>query len=132
MGSPINATSLQIPDVTSRLVPAEGPKVIPVRLDFTGAILSYTLDLTIPFQATQISIIQTMFIDLSDPSCNGLTIQTSQLSVQKIVAKSNTQGYYQCQVPNPPKFTFTAPSGGGVAQVLLMNIDIPGMVWATA
>lgn len=130
MGSPIVANNLQIPQVSSRLVPPEGPKAIPVILDFTS-VTSYSLDLTVQYDRQYISMIQTMFIDMSDPALNQLTIQTSNLGVQQLVAAPNTQGYYQAQVPSPARLTFSVPGTGGIARVLLLNTDIPGAVWKT-
>lgn len=116
--------------VSDRLLPEEGPKGIPIILDFTTQ-LFYSVDLTNLIQTTYISMLQTVFVDLSDPLLSNVAITTG-VSVQTIIAKAQTQGYYNALIPNPPKMTFTAAGAGGVAKIILINVAIPGAVWPTA
>lgn len=132
MSTLIAANNLLAQPISIHLLPSEGPKSIPLILDFTGAILEYELDLSQMYDATQISMLQSIFIDLSDPALSNLMILTAANdSLQQIVAKAQTQGYYQMICPNPPKMTFTASAGGGVARVVLLNVAVPGSVWVT-
>jgi len=132
MSTLIAANNALIQPVSVHLLPSEGPKSIPLVLDFTGAILSYAIDLSMMFDQQYITMLQSIFIDLSDPSLSNLSIQTSDSnSLQTIVAKAQTQGYYQILVPNPPKLIFTASAAGGIARIALLNIAVPGSVWPT-
>lgn len=125
----INPSSLQVTPVSDRLLPQEGPKGIPLILDF-GANASYSVDLTNILATAYISMLQTLFIDLSDPALSNVSVDTG-VSVQTITAKAQTQGYYNALIPNPPKLTFRSTGGAGVARIILINVAIPGSVWPT-
>jgi hypothetical protein len=76
------------------------------------------------------SMLQTIFIDM-DGQANPLTV-TINGSGQRIIAKQNTQGYYNVLAPNPIKVRFQTSAGGVIAlPVYLCNMAIPGSVWAT-
>jgi hypothetical protein len=126
---PISPSSLLVQPVSDRLLPDEGPKGIPLLLDFSLN-ASYSVDLTNVLQTGYISMLQTLYIDLSDPALGNVSVDTG-VSVQTITAKAQTQGYYNALIPNPPKLTFRSTGGAGVARIILINVAIPGHVWAT-
>jgi hypothetical protein len=100
-------------------------------LDFTGAIGSYVLDATLFQQKGYLSMVQTLYLDLSS-SANALTVQVGSGGSQLIKAKPNTQGFYPILCPNPPNFLFQSTPGGVIIPIQLINIPIAGIVWATA
>jgi hypothetical protein len=69
----IDPTSLNFQDIANDLVPQDGPKGIPILLDFSGAVTEYDLDMTIPQQQNRISQVQTVYIDASG-STAGMTV----------------------------------------------------------
>lgn len=126
-----NALSIQLP--TNQQLPDEGPKAIPVRLDFTPsspATLTYVLDLELIWSQAKISMIQTIFIDNSQNS-NALSVTVNGTG-QIIVAAANTQGYYAVLCPNPPKLSFSSASSSVALVVFLINIPISGVVWSVS
>lgn len=125
----VNQTNLQILLTQNQLIPDEGPRSIPLPLDFT-ANGSYVLDLE-PLQTQGFfSMVQTVFIDMSG-SAVPLTLQITGGGGQTIVAKANTQGYYTILCPNPARMIFTCV-GGPAMTAYLCNFAIPGSVWPTA
>jgi hypothetical protein len=115
--------------MTSQEVPDEGPKAIPLRLDFSGTTTEYDLDLTNQQQQGYISMIQTLYIDLSATGAADLVV-TMNGSNQVIQAKAGTQGYYSVMCPNPPKLKFTSTADSAVVPVFLINVPIAGVTWS--
>lgn len=114
----------QIP-VFGALIPKEGPRSIPLSLDFTTQ-QSYVVDLTVPVQQKQISLIQSVFIDNSQNSTpvSAVCNQTGQ----KVVCPPNAQGVFPLLAPNPPVITFSS-IGAVVVQAQLLNIPYQPQVW---
>lgn len=132
--NPVNLNKLAL---DNQMIPNEGTKSIAVPpMDFSVANV-YTLDLEIPLQTGQISMVQCLFIDMSTSD------QAMQIFVngsnQVIVAKGRTQGYYAVLAPNPVKLAFSCPGGPGLdpttgrfgISVQLVNVPIPGAIWPT-
>lgn len=124
----IDQKQLQQVLIQNQFVPDEGPKAIPVLLDFTGAVDTYILDIELLQNQGRMSMVQTLFIDLSQ-SANPLTVTIN--GGQTIIAKARTQGYYTILAANPFKATFQSLAGGVVIPVQLINSAIPGVVWST-
>ena len=124
--APINGQNLTIKDTYNFEVPCEGAKVIPLLLDFS-AFTEYDIDLTQLEQQGRFSMLQTVFIDLSDTASALVVVVTDVL--QQIVANGHTQGYYPVLVPNPSKLQIQCLSGQ-VERVHLINVPIAGVVWA--
>lgn len=132
----VPSQGLQIAPVSVHLLPAEGPKAIPVYLDFTGAATSYTVDLSELQSQGYVSMIQSIFIDMQNAlPGSGLLVSVSN-GVQTLQAVYATQGYYQILAQNPVKITFTQlgtpPASAGIGAIIsiaLLNIAIPGVVW---
>ena len=122
-----NLTARLIPNQT---IPDEGPKAIPIRLDFSvagGSITSYSIDLLITQERALLTMVQTLYIDLST-AVNDLIVTVGG-SNQIIQAEAGTQGYYPVLCPNPPKFQFDVAAPGDVDTVFLINVPIAGVVW---
>lgn len=124
----VNQQQLQTVLNQNQFVPDEGPKAIPLRLDFS-ATDTYTLDMQ-NFEALgNISMIQCIFVDNSDNG-NPLVITTN--AGQRIIVKAGTQGYFPVLVSNPVKLTFFSTAGGPIVPLFLLNMPIAGQSWATS
>ena|SRR5271170_6444497 len=128
MGSSIvSQQGLQFALPQNQQVPDEGPKAIPLLLNFANA-AQFTLDLTNLEQRAFISMIQTLYIDASqtdDPTT--ITIEGTN---QVVIAAAKTQGYYPVLCPNPPRFKFANASGSDIINIFLVNAPISGVVWS--
>lgn len=115
--------------LNNQVIPDEGPKEIPLVLDFSASNGDPILvDLTLFGQDGRFSMLQSIFMDLSQ-SPNDVQV-TIDISNQRIVAKTKTQGYYSVLAPNPIKLKFESLQGGLIAvPVALINVPIPGTVW---
>jgi hypothetical protein len=126
MGSNILTPANFLP-MSNQEVPDEGPKAVPLLINF-AAFASYTLDMGNQQQQRYISMIQTLYIDLSAAS-DDMTV-TFPISGQVIHAVKGTQGYYSVLCANPPRMIFANSSGADVVPVFLINVPIAGVVWS--
>lgn len=126
----VNPAGLNFQDAPNNTVPQEGPKAIPILLDFSGAVTEYDLDMTISREQNRISMVQTIYIDAS-LSTNGLTLICEGTN-QRITVKGKTQGYYPIAVPNEPKLQFFGTASDAIIPIILFNTPIAGVQWATA
>lgn len=130
MGSQmINPNSLNVALPQNQQLPSEGPKAIPILLDFTGAIATYTLDLLLLTERGFLSMVQCLYIDNSGSS-NPVVVTVNGTN-QNITAKANTQGYYAVLAPNPCKLTFAGTANTVLVPVFLLNMPVSGSVWST-
>lgn len=109
-------------------IPQEGSKAAPIRLDFTLAD-SYSLDTQNIMARGFLSMVQTLFIDMSSTDV-AMTILING-SGQRLVIKGRTQGYYNVMAPSPVKMIFTCAGGPQDVLVWLINVPVPGHVWPT-
>jgi hypothetical protein len=123
----LDGTQLNFQDPQAQLVPTEGPKGIPILLNFSSS-AQYTLDLTLQVDQKKISMVQTVYVDASSAT-DDLSITINGTN-QVVIAKAGTQGYYQLLVPYPPRFTFDNSSGSDLIPIILLNVPIPGVVWS--
>jgi len=130
--SPVNPGGLNFSPVINQEVPDEGPKAVPIILDFSGAIIEYDLNLLFQQQQTLISMVQTVFIDMTGATHDLKVVVGQGILNQTIYAKAKTSGYYQVLCPNPPQMQFIATALGDIVKVFLINVPIAGSVWATA
>lgn len=109
------------------LVPDEGPKGIPILLDFSTA-----TELDIDYQNMQqrgfVSEIQGVWIDTKDAG-GAFEIQVS-VSGQRVTVPVSRQGYIGLMVPNPPRFKFTCASGQ--VRIILVNFPVNTAIYAVA
>lgn len=101
-------------------VPAEGPRCVPLTLDFT-AVTTLELDYGNMQARNFLSMCQTLWVD------NSLSGQILSAYIpgtgQTIKVPAGTQGYFTCLCPNPIHFIFTS-TGGVVCQVTMCNFPV--------
>ena len=123
----LNLASIPIYDAQ---IPAEGPKAVPINLDFTSGTgePSYTLDLN-NFQTQGfISMVQTLFIDNS-AGTQPIIVTVTAARGQILQAPPGSQGYYPILSPNPAQLQFACSDTSNKAQVILINVGIAPGVW---
>lgn len=125
----IDPKTLKVVVPHNQELPDEGPVSIPLILDFSGAVGTYTVDLLNLQQQGFISRVQCLYIDNADGSAP-LTV-TINGSNQRIVAPANTQGYYPVLCPNPAKLQFDNTAHTIIITVFLLNMPVSGVVWST-
>ena len=125
----LDQTALQYQPVNNQEVPQEGPKAIPLKLDFSKA-TEYDLDLQNLQERGFIAMVQTIYIDNS--AAASPTSAVFNTTNQNVTAAPATQGYYSVLCPNPPRMKFLNTSGADQVVVFLINVPIAGVVWASA
>jgi hypothetical protein len=108
-------------------LPLEGPKTVPLVLDFTQQ-ASYTVDLQNLQGRNFLSSVQAVYVDNSNNAA-GLTL-TFDGTQQAVICKGRTQGYYTVLATNPVRFT-AASAGAVIVRLYLLNVPVAGAVWAT-
>lgn len=126
---PIDLAKMRTLLLENQQIPSEGPKALVFLLDMTTN-ASQSLSLLLTEQTGYISMLQTIFIDMTGIATN--LIITLKGSGQKIFAKAATQGYYNVLCPNPVELQFDGTIGAGqLIPIFLINAPIPGVVWAS-
>jgi hypothetical protein len=115
----------EVPLVNTPKIPKEGPRCIPLNLDFSSQ-ASYGVDLTQAIQQAQVSLIQSAFIDNSGNTST--LVITIDGTGQQITFPASSQGYLMLLCRRVPKFTF-ASAGSVKVTILLSNIAMQGMIW---
>ncbi len=110
------------------MVPAEGPKAIPLLLDFTAA-QSLEVDFSALYSQQKIAYVQTLFIDNSNNTAI-LSIAAGAQSNQVIKVPPGAQAYLPILEPNPPRFVIST-TGGVAVQAQFINVPMPAHVWMT-
>lgn len=127
----VNQNGLQQCATNNQLVPAEGPKSIPVSLDFAaliaaGLVPEFTLDYGNQQAQAQFSVFQSVYMD---NAVNGspltMLIETTQ---QSITCPANSQGYFAVLCQNPLKLRFSS-NGNVRVSVHLLNFPVAPAVW---
>ncbi len=122
----VNQNQLQVVNPNNLFIPAEGPKAIPLYLDFSLT-PEYLLDLQ-QYQSRQFfSMVQTLFCDAAQMT-KDVKIEISGIG-QTIVIKAGTQGYYPVLCPNYVRLLFSS-LGTELFKVQLINLPIAGVVWS--
>ena len=120
-------TQFFISDVTNAQIPAEGPKAIPFKMNFTGQ-PSFSFDLTQIQQRGKFSVMQTLFVD---NSANAVVVTTTfEVSGQILITPAFSQGYYAVIAPTNTKFVVSAP-GATTVNVQFINVPIAPCVWSS-
>lgn len=124
----ISQTQLSYISVLGLTVPPEGPRSVPLPLDFTKT-NQYQLNLQNMVSRNFISMIQALWVDNSQNPAT-LTISLPQTG-QNIIFEPGEQGYVNVLSPNPPIINFL--STGNVAGVFveLLNYPVTNAVWQT-
>jgi hypothetical protein len=101
-------------------MPAEGPRCIPLTLDFTLS-LAYDLDYSNMQSRNFISMVQTIWVD---NSLNAAVLEVTMVGTNQVIkVPAGIQRYYTVLQPNPIKMSF-ASTGAVVCQVILMNFPV--------
>ena len=122
----INPALLSSLPVYGDKVPCQGPRALPVSLNFTGGPV-YTLDYTIQQRIGLFSECQFVFIDASQVD-NPVTVFFLG-SNQAIIAKGRTQGYYPVCAPNPFKCQISCPGSAAIVNLIFGNYPMQASQW---
>ncbi len=122
----INPKSIPFFTVTNLEVPCEGPRCLPLRLDFSLDV-EYQINLQNTEALKQFSMVQSLFIDNSGNG-NSLTI-SNPLTGQSITTGANKQAYKNVLCPNPAQLNFLS-NGGVVCKVHLLNFPVTNCEWS--
>jgi hypothetical protein len=114
--------------VANVVVPAGGPKVVPVLVDFTS-VASVLLDGQSIVSQGKIEYLQGVFIDNS-ANINNLTLTMSTTN-QIIMCPKKSQGYFTIMVPDPPQIVAATPIGL-IVPMFFYNVPIQPAVWSVA
>ena len=129
-GTPYASGNFNFQNVQNQTLPEEGPKSLPLLLDFTGSVTEYDVDLLQIQDQKKLTSVQTLFIDMTGAS--GSMTVTIQGTNQVIVAHENTQGYYAVLCPYPTRLAFVSTDAAIIVSVQLINIPISGAVWSSS
>lgn len=123
--TPQNNAGVAIGNAT---IPVEGPKTIPLQLDFTID-SRYSIDPLLLYMQQTLSLIQGVW---ADNSKNGspLTVSISATK-QNIVIAPGDQGFYPVLSPKSGTIEFFT-NGGIVLDVSLYNVPLPASQWGTS
>lgn len=124
----INQSTLQVCQVKNQTAPAEGPRAVPISVDFSVAGGSpYSLDYSNQ-QAGKFSQLQALYIDNAG---NGSAVSVTINGVgQVITCPANSQGYFPVLCMNPIKLEF-ASNGNVAVPIILLNFPVAPAVWNT-
>jgi hypothetical protein len=113
--------------VAAMVVPIDGPKVIPVVLDFSGA-TSIPIDAYSVIEQKKIGYLQTVQIDnsLNDQS---ITL-TCDLTNQRIICPPRAQGNFNIFMPNLPQFV-AETTGAVIVRMYFTNVPLMPAIWST-
>jgi hypothetical protein len=114
-------------NVLNAVVPPEGPKALPLVLDFTS-VASILVDLTITTAQGKISTVQMIWADNSTNAAL-LTIAVSPGTQQTIKVPPGAQGWFPVMATNRPKLTFSTTAGAGQITVILLNVPVAQGQW---
>lgn len=114
--------------VYNSVMPKEGPRAIPLQLDFAQS-AQYKIDLSLATMEAKISVIQSIWID--NTQCSDITtvvVNPSGAVTQTIRAPAYSQGWYPVVASNRPVLTVACPQTVNVA-VTLFNVPMPSTVY---
>lgn len=122
----IDASQLFPRDCTNQTAPPDGPKALPVNLDFSTLPL-YTLDYSNAQNLGKFSMLQSLYVDNSD---NGSAVEITVMggTGQRIIVPGNSQAYLPVLVANPINLQFVS-QGNVLVPVFLLNFPVAPAVW---
>jgi len=113
--------------IANVVVPAGGPKVVPVTVDFTVN-PQVLIDAQNLVSSGKIEYLQGVYIDNSgNVNAVSLTMSTTN---QIITCPARSQGYFAIMVPDPPQMYANTPIGV-VIPMFFYNVPIQPAVWKT-
>lgn len=132
--SSLNINNQPALSVTNATLPPEGPKAIPLTLDFTSVSGQpmYVIQVSQFYMKGAgwpgLSAIQGLYLD-NRANASPLVVSVSQTN-QNITVAAGFQGYYPLLSPNGGTLTF-ASVGGVVCFAEVYNIPMPAGTWST-
>ena len=124
----LDASGLSYYAVNGQMVAPEGPRSIPLLLDFTQT-TDYEVNLQNQQARAFISMVQAVFVDNS-ANASPLTV-TMPDSGQSIIVAPGHQGYYNVICPNPARISFSTTGDISLA-VFLLNYPVTNADWPTS
>lgn len=112
--------------VRNATVPAEGPKCVPLLIDFHSGSTNQLVDMTSDNDFKILTVIQGIFIDNSTSTSK--TVITVAGSQQVISCPAGWQGFFPLFAPIPCKFT-VQNTGGTDIWITLYNMAMPASAW---
>ena len=123
--SQIDQTQLAFYAVNSMRVPAEGPKAVPITLDFSLTTI-YTLNLQNMQSRNFLSMVQSLYIDNSGNTAP--IVVTFPGTQQNITLAAGRQMYVTVLCANPASMQFVS-TGGVLVYVALLNFPVSNSSW---
>lgn len=114
--------------IKNAMIPAEGPKAIPTKLTFGGAITTYAVDFGQNVALRQISFIQGAYVDNSANS-SSVTI-VCNMTNQIVTIPALSQQYVPLLAGDPPQFTVTS-NGTAAVPIYWLNVPLPADHWGS-
>lgn len=111
--------------IYNALVPKEGPKAVPVNLDFTLA-TSFLIDFTQAYLKQSMSVIQTLWVD-NFANAQAVIFTVAGTS-QTIEVPPNSQGSFPIISAIRAKITVTSTTAG-IVRCIFLNVPLPAAVW---
>ncbi len=128
----INVGGLPLMAVQNTFLPKEGPKAIPLSLDYTGGVTEYDMSVSDLYQQgsgfPNISGLQTLYVD-NKASTEPFIVFVSG-SGQSLTIKAGAQGYFPIISPKNGSINFSG--AGAIVRVILLNFPCSAAEWATA
>jgi len=109
------------------LVPPEGPRAIPIPLDFSVNV-SQAFDFYPQSSLSYLSYVQCIFADNADNDVPMIIVWNG--TQQRTIIPPGFMGYLPVLVLSPYKFVVTC-NGGTTAQLILLNVPMPAFIWPT-
>lgn len=123
----VDPKKLAVYSTQNLLVPPEGPRAIPLLLDFSLS-EAYSLNLQNSQELLRVSMIQGVFIDNSQSAANVLV--SCPITGQVIVVAPGHQAFKTLFCPYPSQINFFS-AGGIVLKFQLTNFPIVNDDWST-
>lgn len=117
--------------IANMVVPAGGPKCVPVmNVDFSNA-AQIMLDGSVIVQQGKIEYLQGVFVDNSS-NLNNLSLTMSTTN-QVIICPKKSQGYFTIMCPDPPQIiAATSQTANLIIPFFFYNVPIQPAVWSVA
>lgn len=125
----MSAQSQMVPQkILTGMIPCEGPKTIPILIDFSLG-NTFTADLSVIQNLAFITCVETVFIDNSQNTAP-LKVSTSPNTKQDLYIPAGAQAYLPILQTNPAVLTFFTTTALKI-MVQLLNFYVPPFVWNT-
>lgn len=112
--------------VQNQQMPKEGPKAIPINVDFTQG-QAITIDLSQSMIQSKISLVQSLYVD---NSLNSVAVSFQVTGTNQIVTcPPNSQGFFPILAGIPTKILATSTSTTALVPCFVLNMPMPAAVW---